>query len=473
MGGPAAKAFKKLGVSVKDSSGKLLSPTEALDKLSAGLENVHDPAQRTALVMDLFGRSGAQLLPFLSKGPEGLAKLRAEVEELGAGMDETFIQGAREYKGNMARLSLALKGFGIQVIGPLLPIMGELTTYAVKGVKAFVAWIKQTAIIKTAFIALTGKGVFALAGAIPKLIAHLGGLQAVLLRIGGFLLRTVAPFLILEDIIVFLSGGKSALGKGLDAAFGKGTAANIQALVAEMVKFFGLFKSEPSKVRAAFATLPQDLEKDLGGFGSFLGGWGQSIVDVGLFATNALTGGWANFVSKAKSAGQGFLLAIKIVWTELKFAGLEAAAAMSDAFDNVWNSIIDGAQAALNALLDVLSKLPGTEGAVSDLRKKVQGLSGARGAADAREGVGQQRDKERLALAGQYDQIAATATAPAAASVVNIDKSSTSTENRVSVTVDGKGSDAEVGNRVGKAAMKVIAQPNLRAMKASLVPTPG
>ncbi len=473
--GNAAKAFKSLGVTVKDASGKLGAPIDLLDGVVAGLEGIQDPAKRTALVMDLFGKSGARLLPLLSEGPEGLKKLRAEVGELGASFDDAFLENAQEVNDNVDRLKLGVKGLAIQIIGPILPGLVKLTQVFISGAKSLIGWIKGGKVLQAALATLAGNGIYKLLTSIPALVARFGTLQAILLRVGVFVARFIAPFLILEDIFVFLAGGKSAIGKGLDAAFGPGTAKNIQALVAEMVKFFGLFKTEPNNVRAAFSSLPKDLERDLGGFGSFLGGWGQNIVEVGLFAVNALTGGWQNFVSKAKAAGDGFLLAIKIIWTELKFAGLETAAAMSDAFDGVWNSIIGGAQAALGAMLDVLAKLPGTGDAVKALRANVAELDSARGNGDAGAIVGRQHDRERLAIAAEGDRIGAVATAPAGAGAPAAPNTTTITGGPVTnqITVNVPPGDGELGARVGRATGKATGDATLRATKAALVPTAG
>lgn len=471
-GGNAAKAFKKLGVAVKDSSGKLLSPTDALDQLAVGLEGIHDPAQRTALVMDLFGRSGAQLLPFLSKGPEGLAKLRAEVDELGAGMDETFIKGAKEYKGNMARLNLALKGFGIQVIGPLLPLLGRLTTVAVTAAKGFVGWVKHTKLLQTAFIALIDKGVLSLFRSIPLLIARFGGLSAVLLRLGGFLLKTVAPFLILEDIIVFLAGGKSAIGKGLDKAFGPGTQQQVRELVLQFGKFLELFKTAPEQVRAAMTRVTNELTQKLGGVGAFIGGWWTAIADEGLFVVNILTGGWSNFATKMKALGQGILLPFKIIWTEIKYAGLLTAAALVDAFGSMWNTMISSAQAAINLLLDVMAKIPGAGEAARNLRADVAKADVVK-ASSAVDAVTNARGKERLAIAEEGDRIGAVATAPAtSAATVTNNTTTNSIAPQINTTIHVEGG-ADVGNRLGKVVNKSAADGSLRGTRAALVPTPG
>lgn len=466
--GPAADAFKTLGVSVKDAAGNLGQPIELLDGVVAGLENIKDPAKRTQVVMDLFGKSGARLLPLFSEGTKGIAKLRAEVQELGGAFDESFLEQSQEVNDNIDRMKLGFKGLAIQVLSAVLPSIVKFTQEAVRLTKSFIGWIKGTKLIQTALVALTGVGIVKLARAIPALIARFGGLKAVLIRLGRFLLRVIAPFLILEDIIVFLSGGKSAIGRGLDAAFGAGTAKNIQNLIAEMVKFFGLFKSEPDKVRQSFAKLPDDLEKELGSFGAFLGGWGQGIVEVGLFVTNALTGGWQNFVNKGIALGQGFMLALKIIWTEVKFAGLSVAAALSDAFDGVWNGILSGVESALAAIRDMVAAIPGAGDTVKDFDKVISGVRSGRAAGDAGAQIESLHNQAKIALAHEGDRIGAAATAPASSATTT---NTVNAETTVNVTVP-PGTPADVARGIGKAGGKAVGD-NLRATKAALVPTAG
>jgi TP901 family phage tail tape measure protein len=238
--GPAAKAFKELGVQLKDSAGNIGSPIDLLDGVVAGLEGIQDPAKRTALVMDLFGKSGAKLLPLFSEGEEGLKKLRAEVQELGFGFDEAFMENAQEVNDNLDRLKLGLKGVGIQVLTEILPSITEFSKSAVALVKRFVGWVKSTELVRAGLTALVGKGIMMAASAIPALIAKVGGLTKALAALGRFALRTVLPFLILEDAIGFLTGADSAIGAGLDKLFGDGTA---EAARSEILKWFNDVKN--------------------------------------------------------------------------------------------------------------------------------------------------------------------------------------------------------------------------------------
>lgn len=59
-------ALRAIGVSAKDSAGKLRDPSQVMVDISANLQKYQDGANKAALVNDLFGKSGAELLPYLN-----------------------------------------------------------------------------------------------------------------------------------------------------------------------------------------------------------------------------------------------------------------------------------------------------------------------------------------------------------------------------------------------------------------------
>jgi hypothetical protein len=61
--GTAEKTLQQLGLTGADLAGKL--PTEQMAIVAARLKGISDPSQRAAAAMQIFGRSGAQLLPLL------------------------------------------------------------------------------------------------------------------------------------------------------------------------------------------------------------------------------------------------------------------------------------------------------------------------------------------------------------------------------------------------------------------------
>src|SRR5690606_2465577 len=96
-----AEAFDRLGVPVKNAEGATRSMDEVLGDVADAMKGIRDPAQRTALAMDIFGKSGARLIPMLEQGSEGISKMRAEVGELGATIDSEFATAAQEMNDNI------------------------------------------------------------------------------------------------------------------------------------------------------------------------------------------------------------------------------------------------------------------------------------------------------------------------------------------------------------------------------------
>lgn len=73
--------------SVKDASGAFLSPVEILKKLADQFAAMPDGIEKTALAIELFGRSGAQLIPTLNLGGAAIDDLIKKADELGISID--------------------------------------------------------------------------------------------------------------------------------------------------------------------------------------------------------------------------------------------------------------------------------------------------------------------------------------------------------------------------------------------------
>jgi hypothetical protein len=67
--GPVASAFNALGVSATNANGSLRASDEVLVDIADKFARMEDGATKTALAVQLFGRSGAELIPFPQSGP--------------------------------------------------------------------------------------------------------------------------------------------------------------------------------------------------------------------------------------------------------------------------------------------------------------------------------------------------------------------------------------------------------------------
>lgn len=127
-----AKAFHRLGVSVTDSQGRMKTADAVVMDLAAGFEKMPDGAEKSALAMDIFGRTGARLIPMLNEGKEGLAKFRAEAFV----MTKEQIKAGEELVRSWKKLSSTWERTIRSAIAPILPEVNRI-------VQRLTAWVKE------------------------------------------------------------------------------------------------------------------------------------------------------------------------------------------------------------------------------------------------------------------------------------------------------------------------------------------
>ena len=75
------QTFKDLGIQIKDSAGNLRQPNAIFEDVAEIFHNTEDGAAKTALAVELFGKSGAALIPMLNDGKSGLQAFYARRNE--------------------------------------------------------------------------------------------------------------------------------------------------------------------------------------------------------------------------------------------------------------------------------------------------------------------------------------------------------------------------------------------------------
>ena len=121
----AAEAFKALGVAVEDSTGNLRSSDEVMADLADRFASMKDGAGKTALAVALFGKAGADLIPLLNQGGQGLADMADEAKKLGLVMTGETAKAAEEFNDNMRKLTLSSSALGRSIAADLLPEMAR------------------------------------------------------------------------------------------------------------------------------------------------------------------------------------------------------------------------------------------------------------------------------------------------------------------------------------------------------------
>lgn len=129
--------FYRAGINIHDTTGKLKPANVLLGELAERFKSMPDGAKKLSLARALLGRmSGDQLIAMLNGGAEGLRKAGDEAQRLGVIMDDKTIKSSTALGDSIGRLQSSLYGLLIRVLGPLLPVIQQMTDRVTKWVVA-------------------------------------------------------------------------------------------------------------------------------------------------------------------------------------------------------------------------------------------------------------------------------------------------------------------------------------------------
>ena len=126
--GTAKPALDALGISIRDSTGRLKTLDEILPEVADGLSKVGDQTRRLSIAQKLFDSEGVALVNTLAGGAAGLEAMRREARELGIVLDEDVRQAERANDA-LTRMEKTV-GVNLQnallTASPLIVKMGEI-----------------------------------------------------------------------------------------------------------------------------------------------------------------------------------------------------------------------------------------------------------------------------------------------------------------------------------------------------------
>lgn len=98
--------FRELGVSVKDVNGDYKTMDELFWETVGALNDIENEGEKSALMLDLFGRSAMSVGEVVRKSSDEIAQMRREAHELGVVLEEETIKYASDFNDTIARLKL-------------------------------------------------------------------------------------------------------------------------------------------------------------------------------------------------------------------------------------------------------------------------------------------------------------------------------------------------------------------------------
>ena len=275
----ATKAFKSLGVDVRDANGNLKSVDEILPEVADGFQNLDSGAQRAAIAQQLMSEAGTKMVGLLSQGSEGLAELSEEAEKFGLVISDQAGQNASDFNDSIDRM----KGAGLGLKNSLAEGLFPVFTAGFNSIANIIADNRKT-ITSWAGVVVeyTGKG--------AEIIAYFGGVVADSFR----------------AVHAIWEGSKAAiatLGQIIFEAFSK--MADKAADFMEVFNFRGIFDENISRARQFQATWSSI---------------GDSLGTVAKDAAGEVQAYWDGGMGKATEAVKDFVEQFKAGMSETKGA---------------------------------------------------------------------------------------------------------------------------------------------------------
>ena len=122
-----AQTFRSLGLSVEDL--RAVGADKAIELIASRIAGLQDDAARTQVAVELFGRAGADLLPLLNRGAEGIRNLRSESDALGQTLTNEQIEKLAEADDAIKRLTASWDGFAGTMVSKVGPAIAGVLDY--------------------------------------------------------------------------------------------------------------------------------------------------------------------------------------------------------------------------------------------------------------------------------------------------------------------------------------------------------
>lgn len=135
-------AFGALGLSMDSLRGK--TPDEQFAIIAASIEAIQDPAMRTASAMDIFGKSGADLIPIMTGYAAAVKEVADKQKEMGISLSQDQAAQLDAVGDSMGRVTMAAEGLGNQLAITFGPATAALIVELQHSIEGWAAIFKAT-----------------------------------------------------------------------------------------------------------------------------------------------------------------------------------------------------------------------------------------------------------------------------------------------------------------------------------------
>lgn len=118
------KTLRGFNLSIEDL--QAMTPEQRFMALGEAINNIEDPTERSARAMDVFGRTGSELIPFFQEAGGNLEAFTEKASKLGLVMDEETAAKAAKLNDTMGELKAQLLGVQLQLGEALMPVVVQM-----------------------------------------------------------------------------------------------------------------------------------------------------------------------------------------------------------------------------------------------------------------------------------------------------------------------------------------------------------
>lgn len=232
--GGGAETFGRLGLSATDANGKIKKTDEFLFEIADSLAGLGTQAEK----LDFASKLGIDknLILTLDKGSDALRRARKEAQELGFIIDKNAAKSAADFNDALLKTGKIVSGISNAIGQELMKEITPMLNIFVKWFKVNKDIIKQNVIGFVKNLVIGFRTLFNMVSSVAKtfiwLTKVLGGLENVIIILGtAFLVLGIKAaliplvliavgaglFLLLDEIRVFSTGGKSVMGLFFDS----------------------------------------------------------------------------------------------------------------------------------------------------------------------------------------------------------------------------------------------------------------
>ena len=226
----ARDTFERLGKGMLELVEKGTKTPELFEAVADRMAAIEDPAERTALALKLFGRSGLTLVPLLKEGAAGIQAMRARMRELGVitqeeadlsdAFNDSLAEGAIVAKVVKNRFGFALIPTfkrTVEWLRDLLLSNRELIDAGFRKLAAAVDGVVDAFAAFGSFLARHKPLVVSFASVIgltllPQMVRLAASMIASVTPAILMFLALASIALILDDIYTYATGGQSVIG---------------------------------------------------------------------------------------------------------------------------------------------------------------------------------------------------------------------------------------------------------------------